>query len=202
MKLVGFVALGLLASCAPNFREAARVLGNELPERTEPVLDRRRSYFANDLTRPHRDWFVLLYPDGRVLEHGRDTSWYASGQLEWEREYDHGEATGHWRAWYEDGTPRSEQTFGSAELTPVRWWYPNGQLSSEGPALSGVRDGEWTQWHSNGNKSARGNYRLGKREGPWTFWNEDGSLKETVEYRDDLRVGPAQQPEAASSQSP
>jgi hypothetical protein len=193
--------IALLASCAPNFVEPSRVLARELPENREPLLERRHTFFANDLQRPHRDWSELLYADGRIIPHGRDLQWYANGKPEWEREFDHGEATGHWLSWWENGNPRSDATFGGAELKPQRWWYENGQLSSEGLALSGAKDGAWTEWYQSGVKSAAGSYRLGKKEGPWTFWNEDGSPKESVVYRDDLRVGPAV-PKSAPEEHP
>jgi hypothetical protein len=179
-----------LTACAPSFREASRALGQDLPPLGEPVLDRRRSYFDNDTTRPHREFHVLIYPDGRHVPHGRDTSWYADGKLEWEREFEDGEPTGVWRSWYENGSPRSEATFGSADLAPMRWWHANGQLSSEGLAVNGAKDGAWTHWHANGVTSAEGRYLLGKREGPWTLWKEDGAIAERVEYRADQKVGP------------
>jgi hypothetical protein len=178
-----------LAGCGPDFRPAARLLADPPPESREPVIDRRRTYFGGDKDRPRREWHVLIRPGGAEELQGKDSSWYSDGRLEYEHEFDHDQPTGVWRSWYQSGQQRSEATFGRPEPTVMRWWYENGQLSSEGPALNGVKDGVWTTWHSNGAKSSQGPYVSGRREGAWSFWNEDGSLKESGEYRDDAKVG-------------
>jgi hypothetical protein len=203
VKLALPLALAALScACAPDFREASRKLGEEAPPNREPVLDRRHTYFANDTARPHRDWYVLIYPNGQLIQHGADKSWYSDGKPEWERAYDHGEPTGHWRSWWANGNPRSEATFGNAELSPMRWWHENGKLSSEGQALDGARDGEWTEWREDGTVSGKGTYRLGKKDGNWTFYEADGAVKESVLYRDDLKVGPGEPPKIDAEKPP
>lgn len=184
--LIGCIAL---AACGPDFRPASRVLAGPPPQTHEPVIDRRRTYFGGDTDRPRREWHVLILPHGAEELHGKDSSWYSDGHLEYEHEFEHGEPSGLWRSWYPNGKPKSEATFGKAQSGPMRWWYENGQLSSEGPALNGVKDGVWTTWHPNGTKASQGPYVSGRREGAWIFWNDDGSHKESGEYRDDAKVG-------------
>lgn len=181
-----------LASCAPDFVPASKMLADTPAEKRrerEPVLERRRSFFDNDETRLRREWHVLIEPGNRSIAQGKDTSWYADGKLEYERDFDHGEPTGVWRAWHKNGNPRSEATFGTSERAPMRWWHENGQLSAEGAARNGHKDGPWTTWYPDGTKSSEGAYLDGLREGKWTFWNEDGSLKERGEFRGGERVG-------------
>ena len=190
MKRAALLLLSLLASCAPDFREPARVLGRDVPPPREPIFERRTAWYDAECTRPRREWHVLILYDNSVLLHGRDAQYFADGKLEYEREYDHGELTGHWRSFWPGGTPRMEAEYGTDEPRLMRWWHENGQLSSEGPALNGIKTGEWKFWHASGALAAQGEYESGDREGEWSFWNADGSLKERGEFHDGARVGP------------
>jgi len=178
-----------LAACGPDFRPAARILADKPPESREPVVDRRRTYFGGDTARPRREWHVLILPGGAEELHGKDSGWFADGHLEYEHEFDHDQPTGLWRSWYANGKPHSEATFGKSEPAPMRWWFENGQLSSEGTALNGVKDGAWTTWHPNGAKASQGSYVAGRREGAWSFWKEDGTHEGSGDYRNDAKVG-------------
>ncbi len=165
------------------------MLAQDMPATREPVAERRRSFF--DAAREHlkREWGVLILADNTLVPHGRDAGFSADGKPLYEREYDHGKASGRWRTWWPNGKPRMEATYGASEPQPMRWWFESGQLSSEGPAIDGVKNGEWTFFHENGAKASQGNYSAGAREGEWSFWNEDGSLTERGEFRNDARVG-------------
>ena len=179
-------ALAALASCEPRFEQASRMIAG--PEPREPVLDRRRTYYLNDTSRPRLESQVLVFFDGSVLRHGLEREWSESGTLVAEREFARGEPAGRWRTWFPSGRPRSESAFGPEPAT-WSWWYESGQLSSQGPALGGVKQGRWTAWHENGVESSEGDYSAGKREGEWSFWNEEGSLLERGEFRADVKVG-------------
>ena len=181
-----FVVAGLLAACQPDFTEASRMLAG--PEVREPVRDRRHTYYLNDPSRPRMESEVLVFYDGTSQKHGREREWSETGTLTADREFSRGEPVGVWRTWYSSGKPRSETAFATAAVN-WSWWYESGQLSSQGPAVNGVRQGRWTAWHGNGNKSWEGDYSSGKRNGPWSFWSEDGSLLESGEFRAGLRVG-------------
>lgn len=166
--------LAWLAACAPDFRPAARQLGRSLPDDREPVRERRAVYFDAEHTRVRREWHVLILADGSTVLDGRDVQYYPDGKLEHEREYARGEATGRWRSWWPNGAQRMETTYGSSEPQPMRWWHSNGQLSSEGFARNGVKEGPWTFWHASGVKSAEGVYTGGDRDASWHYWNEAG----------------------------
>jgi antitoxin component YwqK of YwqJK toxin-antitoxin module len=79
---------------------------------------------------------------------------------------------------------------GTTEKSSLAPYSENGQLSSEGPALNGIKIGEWKFWHTNGALAAQGEYESGDLEGEWSFWNPDGSLKERGEFHDGARIGP------------
>ncbi len=169
-----------LVACAPDFRPAARQLGRSLPEAREsaseaqPVRERRKTYFDAERTRVRREHQVLILADGSTQADGPDVQYYPDGKIEHEREYARGEPAGQWRSFWPSGKPRMEATYGTAEPAPMRWWHPNGRLSSEGSTVSGTRVGRWTFWHPNGVKSAEGEYVGGERAEGWRYWDEMG----------------------------
>jgi hypothetical protein len=180
-------ALALVAvACAPDFRPAARHLGRTLPEtpEREPVHERRRIFFDAEHTRVRREWNVLILADSSTVADGRDAQYYPDGKLEYEREYARGEPVGLWRSWWPNGAPRMEATYGTQEPQPMRWWHENGQLSSEGFARNGIKEGPWAFWHANGVKSAEGVYAGGRRDATWRYWDEAGEP-----VRRDVRAG-------------
>jgi antitoxin component YwqK of YwqJK toxin-antitoxin module len=66
---------------------------------------------------------------------------------------------------------------------------PNGQLSSSGPAIRGLRTGAWTEWHDDGSRAAQGEYHEGLRQGPWSFFARDGSLIEQGSFERGVKRG-------------
>jgi hypothetical protein len=177
-RLVTFaLAAASLAACAPDFRPAARQLALSLPEHREPLPERRTVYFDAEHTRVRREWHVLILADNSTVLHGSDVQYFADGKLEHEREYARGEASGRWRSWWPNGTQRMEATYGAGEPQPMRWWHENGQLSSEGLARNGIKEGPWTFWHASGVKSAEGVYAGGRRDATWHYWNENGEAQ-------------------------
>jgi hypothetical protein len=170
-------------ACAPDFRAASRRLAADMPEAREPLLERRTSYYDAEHARTRREWHVLILAGDASVLHGLDTGYFPDGSLEYEREHDHGEPTGRWRAWWPGGQLRMEASFGDAEARPMRWWHENGRLSSEGLALEGLKEGRWTFFHENGAKSAEGGFAAGRREGEWCAWDAAGQLLERARYR-------------------
>ena len=155
----------------------------------QPLIERQRSYYHDDRSRPRLETSIKLYPDGTRVKHGPEREWYDGGQLRWEREFKDGEPFGLWISWHANGEQASRATFGSDLLAEMVWWYDTGQLSTEGQALNGAREGRWSSWHANGEKRSEGEYRANLREGVWTFWNDDGTLAERGLFRADERVG-------------
>ncbi len=184
--LAGLLSLGV-GACAPTFEQSARMLGRGLDARDVEV-QHHRSYFDAERTRPHRDWSFEILPNGASQPHGRDTCRYESGQLEYEREYLHGEPVGTWRSWWPNGKQRSEvpQNPRTAELT--RWWHESGALECEGPAVAGLKQGAWKHFHPDGVLAAEGRYASGAREGEWSFYDAKGALVEQIAFRNGVRL--------------
>lgn len=178
-----------LAACAPDFRPAARYLGQSLPAPREPLFERRRSYFDSAATQLAREHGVLILHDGSTLAHGRDVAWRSNGKLEYEREFERGEPRGRWRSWFENGVLESEAFYEPARATSMSWWRADGSLSSRGEHVMGLREGEWSYFHANGLLAARGAYVGGERHGLWTYFDEAGRVLECGEFERGERVG-------------
>lgn len=190
-RLLTLLALLLASACGPSLKDLSRGMARDAEQRASrpPVPERERSYFDRDLERPRTEVEYLVLWDGRSVLHGVERAWYANGRPRHERGFDHGEPRGWWRTWYEDGTLRSENEIVPDAATPMRWWHPNGQLSSEGMARNSLREGAWRGWHPDGSLAYEGDYRGGVRHGPWTFWHPGGERAEAGEYRDGARIG-------------
>lgn len=87
------------------------------------------------------------------IRHGMSTTFYASGQREFEGNYDHGQRTG---------------TFA--------WWYPNGQQKTVGEYRADKEHSGWTWWHENGMKQATGMFADGSKIDEWSQWSPEGTL--------------------------
>jgi antitoxin component YwqK of YwqJK toxin-antitoxin module len=107
---------------------------------------------------------------------------------------------------YEDGAPKMEQYFVEDNLTKEVTYYKNQQKRYEGEYLDGKRHGRWVYWypngnvwsegffyqgendsirivyHENGNKYYSGKYKKGQRTGVWKFWDEEGNFIKKVDY--------------------
>ena len=64
-----------------------------------------------------------------------------------------------------------------------KFYYPNGQVSSEGMMRNGKPDGYWITYYVTGIKKSEGkrvNYML---DSTWIFYNQTGDTIETIEYK-------------------
>lgn len=99
------------------------------------------------------------------IRHGLSTTFYASGQREFEGNYDHGQRTG---------------TFA--------WWYANGQQKTVGEYRSDKEHSEWTWWHENGMKQAAGMFADGRKIDEWSQWSPAGTLVKRTSPDDGAQV--------------
>jgi hypothetical protein len=178
-----------LAGCAPNFKPAARLLGQALPAPREVVFERQRSWFDSRATQLSRERGVLILEDNSLVSHGRDSAWYSNGFQHFEREFERGEPRGRWRSWFENGVLESEATYEPDELTTMTWWREDGQLSSSGTHIGGAREGEWTYYHDNGLLAARGEWSRGERHGAWVYFDALGQFVECGRFERGQRSG-------------
>ena len=84
---------------------------------------------------------------------------------------------------------RSNYHYLESRSTTMRFWHETGRLSAEGPAVEGVREGEWSFWHEDGSVRQRGEYRNGLREGAWTVHHPGGAVRSRGTFAGDRRVG-------------
>ncbi len=64
-----------------------------------------------------------------------------------------------------------------------KFYYPNGQLSSEGLMKNGQPDGYWITYHVNGEKKSEGNRSNFQLDSVWSFYDTDGKIIEKIEYK-------------------
>src|SRR5947209_7318235 len=57
-----------------------------------------------------------------------------------------------------------------------KFYFQNGNISSEGNMVNGKPDGYWKSYYENGQLKSEGNRVNLKLEGPWKFYNEKGVL--------------------------
>lgn len=99
------------------------------------------------------------------IRHGMSTTFYASGQREFEGNYDHGQRVG---------------TFA--------WWYPNGQQKTVGEYREDKEHSDWTWWHENGMKQASGMFADGRKVDEWSQWSPAGTLVKRTTPNDGAQV--------------
>lgn len=74
-------------------------------------------------------------------------------------------------------------------LVPTKYYYENGQVSSEGFLRQGKPDGYWKSYYRNGLLKTEGNRENYQLEGTWKFYNEEGVLYLTIDYDNNLKDG-------------
>ncbi len=162
------------------------------PEADVGQMDLRREYWDKGpnpkLLRSEIEGLVRR--GGGFVKHGRERTFYRSGQIETERHWVHGDATGIWRTWWEDGTQKSVCEFtNDGSATEMSFWHANAELEARGMAINGRRIGRWDFFHANGAKESSGDYLGGLRDGEWTSWDECGDVTESGQYKLGVKVG-------------
>ena len=70
-----------------------------------------------------------------------------------------------------------------------KFFYPNGQVSSEGIIREGKPDGYWRTYYVTGilkSEGLRTNFQL---DSTWTFYNQSGNVEERIDYKYGKRNG-------------
>ena len=71
----------------------------------------------------------------------------------------------------------------------MKFYYPDGQLSSEGNMVNGKPDGYWKTFYANGKLKSEGNRFDQQLDSLWKFYGDDGKLLQQVNYRKDKKNG-------------
>ncbi len=82
------------------------------------------------------------------------------------------------------------QTRGDS-LQETKYFYENGQVSSEGMLRNGKPDGYWKSYYRNGVLKAEGNRKNYKLDGPWIFYNREGQRSSLINYKEGNKHGPS-----------
>lgn len=99
------------------------------------------------------------YLNGKL--HGTATSYYPSGEVSEEIQWDQDQKEGPWKQYYVDGSLRLESNY-------------------EGNRLEGT----YKVFYPDSSLKVSGTYRENKSQGTWDFYDETGSVAYSVEYRD------------------
>jgi membrane-associated protease RseP (regulator of RpoE activity)/antitoxin component YwqK of YwqJK toxin-antitoxin module len=118
-------------------------------------------------------------PEGEVDEEGyRHGRWVwrdASGNVEGEFDYDHGQLHGCARTFHPSGTVAEECYYVHGKPHgPDRIWHTSGQLAVQSEYREGRREGLAAMWNAEGLKTFEGGFESGWAHGPWTWWHDNG----------------------------
>ncbi|MGE4288248.1 MAG: toxin-antitoxin system YwqK family antitoxin [Salinivirgaceae bacterium] len=69
------------------------------------------------------------------------------------------------------------------------FYYPNGQIASEGNLINGIPDGKWTSYYVDGTRKSEGIYAQGQLDSVWVFYRENGLLQSQIDYREGKKNG-------------
>lgn len=81
------------------------------------------------------------------------------------------------------------QSVGAQERDTVRFYHPNGEVSSEGIMVGGKPDGYWRTFYTSGVLKSEGNRRDNMLDSIWQFYSERGLLTQLITYAKDKRNG-------------
>jgi antitoxin component YwqK of YwqJK toxin-antitoxin module len=116
--------------------------------------------------------------------------WSADGVLVSECERSSGRLHGRCARWYDDGTPRSEQTWAEGLADGVlRRWGPAGVLLEESSWAAGQREGRSRLWHDDGTLREDSSFVADAYDGVLQQWSEDGVPLHRGSYRAGQPVG-------------
>lgn len=74
-------------------------------------------------------------------------------------------------------------------LKPTKYFYENGQVSSEGGLRDGKPDGYWKSYYRSGILKAEGNRKNFQLDGPWIFYDREGIITSEINYREGKKDG-------------
>ena len=76
---------------------------------------------------------------------------------------------------------------------PVRYYFPNGTLSSEGFIKNGKPDGYWKNYNEDGSLKSEGNRIDGELDSLWIFYGLKSIPKSSIQFKGGKKQGPKKQ---------
>ena len=126
-------------------------------------------------------YYVADSAQGKL--NGPYTSYYYSGGIESEGNYEDNTPTGQWQYFFENGKRKMSGAIVDGESTG-RWEYffENGKMRMAGILRDNKRQGEWVYYFENGEVKSKGNFVDNLPDGIWNYFYEDGTLKAQAFY--------------------
>jgi len=122
---------------------------------------------------------------------GSYKTWYSSGQIKAELNYDKGESEGKQREYFESGNPsltafyRNHQKEGE-----FKQWHEEDKLAFQGTYRDGKEDGAFLEWYSSGQLKVRKTFKMGLHHGDHREWYKNGQSKLSARFDKGHRDGP------------
>lgn len=167
------------AACAGDESRWARTPLPAPPPEGQRTLERADPNTGQVLRR----WTIRYAPDGRVYKDGPEHLYFADGTPRAVRDWVKGEPTGLWKSFHSNGALHM-RVIHASEPSAMVFFDSNGTLIAQGPAVDGVKHGEWVHFYTDGSLSHAGSYERGMKEGPWTHYYPGGSLAKRGLYLD------------------
>lgn len=120
----------------------------------------------------------------QVLPHGKHLTYYQSGKLFIEENYNSGKRVGEIVAYYETGEIMykvSSDKYLDGELTQ---YYKNGNIKRIEHFNNGSLTGKMTEYYPDGNVSCKGKYLNGQKTGNFITFYSNGKTKRKLKYKD------------------
>jgi len=70
-----------------------------------------------------------------------------------------------------------------------KFYYENGQISSEGTIKNGLPEGYWISYYPNGIIKSEGNRKKNLLDSTWIFYNSYGDIQSKINYKNDKKNG-------------
>lgn len=181
----GIAPTAILAAPAPQTSAEENLL---LPESTPPppptvvTSGNLAEKYESGATRLERQ--VLKLSDDQLVNHGKFTEFYESGQKFAEGNYDNGVHDGPWTFWYENGQICKVVTFNKGRANGA-WdvFREDGTLAAKKSYKNNIRDGEWVFFHDDGKtRKLEERYVDGKREGVSRSYFPNGKPLREITY--------------------
>lgn len=120
----------------------------------------------------------IYYKDGEVFS-GIHSTYYASGQLESERNFVMGAEEGISVYFFEDGNIKEKRAWRNGKKHGT-WSTLSeaGIKTGEANFQNDQKHGKWFIWDEKGTLRYEMNYNNGQKDGVWFMWDENGILKD------------------------
>ena len=112
-----------------------------------------------------------------------------TGKPIYEAQFEHGEAVGVTRRYYEDGSLKAELTHRGGGVDDALIYHPNESLMARGIYRDEKKDSIWLFYDENGILRLEEEYKKGEKHGQSRTYFSDGSISEKAVYQDGVKHG-------------